>query len=78
MAEAIKGVNTSIASDGNPLPLFITPKDGNDSIIFLKYWVKTNKSWLERKVLEHGTTTSVMCNRYTKGHHDAFWSFQEQ
>lgn len=59
----VKGVYTSLSSDGNPLPLFITPKNGNDSVIFLKYWVKMNKSWLERKVLDHGrppvTFTSI-------------------
>lgn len=54
MAHEVEGVCTSIALDGNPLPLFITPKDGNDSVYFLKQWVKNNKAWLEKKVLEHG------------------------
>lgn len=72
----VKGVHTSLSSDGNRLPLFITPKNGNDSVIFLKYWVKMNKSWLEKKVLEHGTLykhrhygTRQQVYTHTRSHH---------
>lgn len=59
----VEGVHSAIALNGNPLPLFITPKDGNDSVTFLKQWVKSNKSWLEKKVLEHGTTVLLLLVR---------------
>jgi alpha-ketoglutarate-dependent taurine dioxygenase len=50
----VDGVCTHIREDGETLPLFVVPKDGNDSVSFLKEWVKSNKPWLKQKLIEHG------------------------
>ena len=50
----MEGVSAYIREDGETLPLFIVPKDGNNSVSFLKEWVKKNKSWLKQKLVEHG------------------------
>ena len=55
----VDGVCTHIREDGETLPLFVVPKDGNDSVSFLKEWVKSNKPWLKQKLIEHGTRTCI-------------------
>ena len=51
---ADESVCAGIREDGESLPLIVRPKDGNDSLIFLKSWVAENKEWLDHKLLEHG------------------------
>ena len=51
---AVEGVCTNIRDDGETLPLFVIPKEGNNSVSFLKEWVKNNKSWLKQKLIDHG------------------------
>lgn len=48
-------VLVSIREDGETLPLIIRPKQGNDSVVFLQAWMARNISWLEQKLLDHGT-----------------------
>jgi len=52
MADA--SVCAGIREDGEPLPLIVKPKDGNDSLAFLKSWVAENGEWIDQKLLEHG------------------------
>ena len=40
--------------DGITLPLFIKPKNGQDSIEFLIQWIGENKELLKQKILEYG------------------------
>ena len=47
-------VCVSIREDGESVPLFVRPKDGNSSVEFLKEWAQANKDWLDQKLLEHG------------------------
>ena len=51
---ADESVCAGIREDGESLPLIVRPKDGNDSLMFLKSWVAENKEWLDHKLLEHG------------------------
>ena len=48
----------SVDSESN-LPLIIRATEGNDSVHYLKKWITDNKSWLEAKMLEHGTSCQV-------------------
>ena len=54
MASAEAVVSVSVRADGETLPLFVRPRDGNNSLAFLKWWVGDNKAWIERKLQEHG------------------------
>lgn len=36
------------------LPLVVSPKEGSDSVHFLKSWISANKEWLDVKLLEYG------------------------
>jgi len=40
--------------DGESLPLFIKPKNGQDSAEFLVNWIGDNKELLRKKILEYG------------------------
>lgn len=51
---SLQQVDYGIREDGEPLPLFVRPKDDN-SKQFLQRWLDNNKEWLEQKLLEHGT-----------------------
>lgn len=44
-----------ICEDGVTLPLFIKPKNGQDSVEFLIQWIGENKELLKQKILEYGT-----------------------
>ena len=37
------------------LPLVLRALDGKDSLDYLKSWMAANRSWLEEKMVEHGT-----------------------
>lgn len=54
MASAEATVNVSVRADGESLPLFVRPRDGNNSLAFLKRWIGDNKAWIERKLQQHG------------------------
>lgn len=54
MADPEDSVCVSVREDGESVPLFVRPKDGNSSVEFLKQWAQTNKDWLDQKLLEHG------------------------
>lgn len=43
-----------VFDDGDVLPLFITPKNGQDSAEFLTKWIQENQELLRKKMLEHG------------------------
>ncbi len=58
MASCGAGVDTVCASlreDGESAPLFVRPRDGNDSLDFLMTWIGNNKEWIDGKLLEHGS-----------------------
>ena len=57
--DQVEGVYTKIREDGETLPLFVLPKDGNNSALYLKEWMKSHKPWLKKKLLEHGEPTFV-------------------
>ena len=48
-------VTCELKEDGITLPLFIKPKNGEDSVAFLIQWIGENKELLKQKILEHGT-----------------------
>jgi len=47
-------VNCEFREDGTTLPLFIKPKNGQDSAKFLIQWIGDNKELLKQKILEYG------------------------
>ncbi len=51
----LEAVNVLSDSPEGPLPLKIRAKGDNNSVVFLKEWVATNKDWLDQKLLEHGS-----------------------
>ena len=40
--------------EGTTLPLFIKPKNGQDSAEFIIQWIGENKELLRQKILEYG------------------------
>ena len=52
-------VSIGIREDGEPTPLFVQPKDGNNSLEFLKSWTSENREWLDQKLLEHGEGLAI-------------------
>ena len=48
-------VTCELGENGVTLPLFIRPKNGQDSAEFLIQWVGENKELLKQKILEYGT-----------------------
>jgi len=48
-------VACELREDGKTLPLFIKPKNGQDSVEFLIEWIGENKELLKQKMLEYGT-----------------------
>lgn len=61
-ADLCEGVNfvfmdqviTELGGNGITLPLFIKPKNGQDSAEFLIQWIGDNKELLKQKILEYG------------------------
>ena len=53
-------VDIGIRKDGETLPLIIRPK-ANTSAAFLREWVRENKEFIERKMLEHGEWALSVC-----------------
>ncbi len=56
----LEAVNVLSDSTEGPLdlPLKIRAKGDNNSVVFLKEWVATNKDWLDQKLLEYGSSPS--------------------
>jgi len=48
-----------IFDDGETLPLFIRPKNAQDSAEFLVNWIGDNKELLRKKILEYGIVKRV-------------------
>ncbi len=59
MAAPESAVCASLREDGESAPLFVRPKDGNDSLDFLMTWIGNNKEWIDGKLLEHGRYPDV-------------------
>ena len=53
-AIAMDQVICEFREDGITLPLFIKPKNGQDSVEFLIQWIGENKELLKQKILEYG------------------------
>ena len=53
-------VVTELQEDGTTLPLFIKPKDGQDSAEFLIQWIGNNKELLKQKILEYGKRSGAI------------------
>ena len=51
-------VISEFQEDGTTLPLFIKPKNGQDSAEFLIQWIGSNKELLKQKIIEYGTWSS--------------------
>ena len=48
-------VISELQEDGTTLPLFIKPKNGQNSAEFLIRWIGNNKELLKQNILEYGT-----------------------
>ena len=60
--EPMDQVFTELRNDGTTLPLFIKPKNGQDSAEFIIQWIGENKELLKQKILEHGgCLTKLVC-----------------
>jgi len=70
-------VFTELRNDGTTLPLFIKPKNGQDSAEFIIQWIGENKELLKQKILEHGgclTKLVRLSNSPTLRHNSKFES----
>jgi len=52
-------VISELREDGTTLPLFIKPKNGQDSAEFIIQWIGDNKELLRQKILEYGMFLSA-------------------
>ena len=56
-----EGVEVANYGDGSVLPLIIRALEGKDSVEYLRGWISVNRSWLEKKMLEHGKAIWAVC-----------------
>ena len=53
-------VISELREDGTTLPLFIKPKNGQDSAEFIIQWIGENKELLRQKILEYGMLVGAL------------------